>query len=919
MALAGAASAFWTRNFDAENVERPQEEYQAEYERFMATRQEIAECSKEEIAAAGCDPKAHEGWDLQTHPGQDFPECTAIGEQELKASFFVPDKSKPCCKYHGCIVSDCKALKMETRYNESAPCYKDDNATKSVDTCKRRVQKKTCGCKVMECEREACKKDIKCDACDYLSSEVNECNCLTKEVSCKRKEPIENKATCNKDKECPKCSKCNTKEKIFGPQCASKNKEHDKSYCEPKKCPKSQECNTCQKPVETQDSDGCCHRLKCVDLAAPKECVKPDAKGKCADDCHEPVDTKLDPSGACPKTVKCCLAKKCAAVEEIECEGCTVAKIVKDKCGCSKMTCLKDPEVAMCDSNVNYKVTLEIGGATEANAAALPKPGVNAAFINTVAPTAEQVIVKITGACTKEELTVPNAKKKECEVVFKKGSLSSTGGKTVSKACQNVGVIEKVEVVGELTDIVFVKEVKITTPNLEDPKKETTKKVPIEKIVGKINPGHVNWNKVGPWEPKEEVVVKEPFSCKKCEKIEVKTHINCTSKNEGFCEPKACPTVLPCGECDLTTPDSGDCGCAENFCTPLYKEEKECGPGFTKKVIAAAPCKSPNVHCVPNGPCEPVCKEEPKGDLKCSQCDQKVISQIIKIVNVNGEKDVCPCEKEICNPREKCLTKSEAEEVLECDPDCEEAEETDELLEECGCRKWQCVPKNQKTCDRECKGCEVCAEVMSETCGMKMFECVPHECQERKDCQVEKRLNGKPAVDDCNCPKYEDKPCIADHVHTCEEGKNRIVEGVDRCGCKQVTLEKCAQTEEPPCNGTCEHLVTKFDGCCYTWTCEKKPCPKLEKVECPVCHVVETKDDECHCCKQQCKRAPCAPMKACPTGTEPVTMVDNCKCQVLLECAPKRKIVEYCPKDKTCTEEEPTTVTVCKKGKCVED
>jgi len=651
-----------------------------------------------------------------------------------------------------------------------------------------------------------------------------------------------------------------------------------------------------------------------VDLTAPKECVKPDAQGKCENDCHEPVDTKLDPNSACTKTVKCCKEKKCAAVEEIECGQCAEAKIVQDKCGCSKMTCQKNEVVAMCERNVNYKVTLAIGGATAANAAKLP---VDAAFMNGIAPTGEQVTVKITGACTPEELTVPNAKKKECEVVFSKGSLKTNGGKTVAKACQNLGVIEKVEVVGDLDDIVFVKEVKITTQNLEDPKEETTKTAPIEKFLGKNNPSHPNWNKVGPWGSKSTFDF-GVFKCDKCQEVEVKHHINCTSLSYGICTQKACPAKSPCGKCELTTSDTGACNCAEDICTSLIPEEKPCPPGTIKKVIAAAPCKSATYHCEKDKECKDKCGEQPK-DLKCSQCEGKVTSQTIEIANANGEKNVCACEKEICEPREKCLTKSEAEEVLKCDKDCEEAEETDELLEECGCRKWHCVSKNQKTCDKEGKGCEVCKEVMSETCGMKMFQCVPHDCPKQKDCQVIKMLNGKPAIDKCNCVIYEDKPCVADHVRTCEVGKNRISEGIDRCGCKQVTLEECAQKEKPPCNGSCEHLVTKFDGCCYTWTCEKKPCPKLEKVECPVCHQVEVEDDECHCCKQQCKRSRCAPMKACPAGTEPVTMVDTCKCQVLLECAPKRKIVEYCPKDKTCTEEEPTTVKVCKKGKCEEN
>merc|ERR1712168_541606 len=88
------------------------------------------------------------------------------------------------------------------------------------------------------------------------------------------------------------------------------------------------------------------------------------------------------------------------------------------------------------------------------------------------------------------------------------------------------------------------------------------------------------------------------------------------------------------------------------------------------------------------------------------------------------------------------------------------------------------------------------------------------------------------------------------------------------------------------------------DGCCRKWTCEKKPCPKVQKITCPVCHTVTVHDDDCHCCKATCERARCPPVKRCSEGEKPVTTEDQCGCLLVLRCDSEGGHITSCPKDK---------------------
>lgn len=67
-------------------------------------------------------------------------ECLPLGEHKTESVFYVPDGKKPCCKYHGCVVADCKKLKAEFRYDGTKHCTKDNKPKGQEDTCKIRVQ-----------------------------------------------------------------------------------------------------------------------------------------------------------------------------------------------------------------------------------------------------------------------------------------------------------------------------------------------------------------------------------------------------------------------------------------------------------------------------------------------------------------------------------------------------------------------------------------------------------------------------------------------------------------------------------------------------------------------------------------------------------------------------------------------------------
>merc|ERR1712142_751443 len=762
LALVGAASAgLWSRDFNPDLVERPAEEYEAEYQRHLATRQAEEDCSENEIK--NCENSAGAGWTL-VKEGEEPIKCGKIGELETKPQFWYPPKGgKHCCKYHGCVVADCKALGMEDRYNESKAC----------PDCQHRQPKKVCGCNVKECEVKACKKNVKCGDCEVLTSIANKCGCLTKEDSCKAK-PIDPRInTCDKKTKCPKCEKCVKKDKIFGDKCAEKfPKEHNKYKCVKPECPPSQECSPCQKPVKNDE---------------------------CENECEEAVDVPITDTKACKKTVKCCKQKACPKqTTKPACEKCHEHEVKNNKCGCPEVKCVKYPDIAMCDTPVQYTVSVKTGDANTAALSTYSK--LKASDKNSILSTPGAVKIKITGACTPAEKTLPETPKKECVIDFPAGSMK-TQGKVVtrSKTCINIGEIEKVEVTMKSNDIWFVEDVKIEVPaDPKNPKVTNATEVPVNKFLGKDNDnGHQQWNKVGPWKSTEEVVVphSDSITCEsKCEEITKIDNKKCPARSHGKCTPKACPTTPPCSDkCAVSVAKEGDCNCGTHVCETKIPTIDKCPPGYILKEIPGLPCKRVHACVIEEGCPEPGPKKE------CDQCHELVASEkpvVVEIKTRNGVEETICWEKEyVCQSVEKCMTKDEAEKKLQCHKPCEEAVQTDEVME-CGCKKWTCGPRNVEKCSEKCGECETCKLVTSAECETEMYECV-RECNSNPggqgpgDCKIEKLINGKPAIDKCECPIYINKPCINNPVHVCEEGKNTIVEGKDGCLCDVNILVDC--------------------------------------------------------------------------------------------------------------------------------
>lgn len=550
----------------------------------------------------------------------------------------------------------------------------------------------------------------------------------------------------------------------------------------------------------------------------------------------------------------------------------------------------------MCKTPVDYKVSLKTGGADTKAFSAFPK--LTKTDKASIPKTNAEVTVKVTGACTPEQQTVPGTKKKECIVKFAAGKLNDPKKRIVaeiSKKCTNLGHIETVEVEQDTDDLWFVEEVVIETPkDPKNPKEKVTTKVPVNKFVGKLNPQHGNWGKAGPWKPTEEVVVNKPFTCeKKCTEVMVDKHINCPPLNNGTCEPKACPEPKPCGECDVVVVKKDDCNCAGRKCIETFPEDHKCPKGEKLKLIAAAPCQKKHV-CVP---VTPPCKESPKP--KCTQCEESVISQAPVFVDEEGkEGKVTFCDKWACEKRDQCMTKEEAQEKLHCHSPCEEPVESEETMK-CGCKKWECAPRNVDKCSEQCGDCQVCKKVLSLQCERHMFECVK-ECKPEEKCQVPKLLNGENVMDKCECPIFESKPCLNDPVNACEMGKNNIERGKDGCGCDASVLVPCKQTEKPVCNDTCHELKKEVDGCCTSYTCPKKPCPEVKDIKCAKCERVVVHEDECKCCKSTCEPMKCPPIKRCPLGQKPTYVTGECDCAILVSCTPEGGEVKTCPKDKKC-------------------
>merc|ERR1712198_131427 len=846
--LAGVASgsSLWSRELDPDTVERPIEEYREAYRRHLLTRRQEKECSADEIKA--CKADACPGWTLVTKDEKE-PVCEKIGDQDTEAVFYVPDKEKPCCKYHGCVVADCKKLKARFEYDGTQKCTKDNKPEGKDDPCKHRVKKKTCGCQVEECEMKGCSGNVTCSECHILTAKTNECGCLTEKDSCELLKPDPKLSTCVKKTDCKdKCQVCKSEEKIFGDKCANKYKSHDKSYCEKPECEASEECNACQTPVEKDD--GCCRRIVCQDIKEPAKCVKPDAKGKCADDCLDPVDKPLKEGGACKKTVKCCEPKKCVEKEPEVCEGCYTEAVEKDKCGCRHVVCKLDPTLEMCQKKVSYTVKVKTA---DAKSPALPKyTKLSNGDKYSVPVTGAKATIKITGACTPEQINDPNAELKECVVEIPAGKLANKKKRLVSvdKVCENIGIIKKVDVEMDDADIWFVEEVIVEAPkDLSKPDEKSPVPIKVEKFLGKKDPKHGQWKKVGPWEPVAEVVtgLVPGKECPKCEEYTRDQDVNCTSLHAGECHPKACPAAKPCGQCDVTIEYGNDCDCVENNCVKTVPPTESCAEGFVPVQSPAAPKESPchaELCCVPEE--LPTTRAPPP---ECDQCHKLAITSV-NVLAEDGKP--YPLPEEICVERDTCMTEEEAKQKLNCN-NCQEAVESDEETD-CGCKKWVCQAKKAdcKKCEEdECSKCEL---VSSEECKTIIATCVKKTCKDQEACTVPTTINGVQEVDKCGCPKYENKPCRNDHAHVCEPGKNYVASGIDACYCETKTLVPCEAT--PACNKTCFELVGEkvHDGCCTRYTCQKKECPEKPKVECPKCHRVVVHEDECKCCSTTCER-----------------------------------------------------------------
>jgi len=893
--LVGVASgsSLWSRSFDPDAVERPIEEYREAYRRHLLEKRQDKKCTDEDLSKCKAEPAP--GWTLVKEGVKDM-ECAPIGNHETESVFYVPDNDKPCCKYHGCVVANCGKLQAEFRYDATRKCTKDNTPTGKDDPCKIRFKKKTCGCTVEECEIKGCAKNITCGECLTLNNKVDECGCQTEEISCTPKPPTPGKETCDKTTKCKDCHHCALANKIHGSKCAKKYKEHNKAYCEPDSCPASEECNACQTPIMTKNPNGCCKRITCNPLPQPN-CIKP-KKGKC-DSCSELVDKPIASETDCKETIKCCEPKKCIEKEAEKCGACSVHKEEKDECGCKSLVCKLHPALEMCKLKVDYAVTVKTGGKGT--------PALN--FLtetdqDLIPPTSADAKIMIIGACTPEQINDPSAEKKKCKVVIPGSKLKDTAKRsvTVTAHCENIGIIEKVEVELRGPDVWFVEKVTIESPkDPENPEEKVATVVEVNKFLGDKDPKHPNWKKLGGFEPATSVEtgLTKGKQCTKCEKYVKDSHINCTALNEGVCETKKCPKPTACNECDLVYTKKDDCNCAKKICTETYEPEYKCPAHLVTKSVASASCET-NVVCQ-NCSC-PIKKPE-----ICTQCEELAIVTTV-IEDENGKP--CYCDSKKCKPREdKCMTKEEAQKKLQCNERCQEPKLTEELLD-CGCKKWVCGDVIDQ-CPEDCGECGECVKVFNEECERPMFEC-QKRCKPKGPCMIEDMFNGQQRVDKCECPIHKNKPCDNDPVHVCEPGKFTVVAGEDACGCSTSIKKPCPQQKPPPCNGTCQELIEESDGCCRKWTCQKKPCPKVEKITCPNCERVVVHEDECKCCKSTCEKAPCPPVRRCKNGEKQVFVIGPCDCPIMIRCDPEGGEVKICPKEKKCIRPK-TPVELCTK------
>jgi len=877
--LVGTASgsSLFSRDFNPDLVERPIEEYREHYKRHLSERQND-ECTADQISA--CDEDACPGWTLVNGDEEDRV-CGLVDGHKTESAFYVPDKKQPCCKYHGCVVADCKQLTSEFRYDSTKKCTADNTPEGKEDQCKHRVEKKVCGCLVTECEEKGCSMPPKCEECHDFVPEFDQCGCVKKD-SCVLKRPDPAQATCDSETTCNECFTCK-KEKIFGQECAKKYPLLDKSYCERKRCPEQPQCGPCQ-TIPSANEDKCgCPQITCQDASGPANCKKPDANGKCENDCEQPVEKPLKEGGACNQTVTCCEEKKCAKKESVECDACHKKEVVTDECDCDEPVCKLDERLEMCKAKIEYSVLVKVRSA----------------------PTAAGLMVKITGACTPEQQHDPSAPLKECHIKIPAESFNQRTA-DVDQTCENIGLVKAVEVENNHATSVFVEDVVVEYEELDPKEGEKTKTVTVK----------VNKN-VEPYE-KVEVDTDEiiGLQCGKCHDLVMDEGVECSSLKEGKCLPKGCPEEPYCeNECDLEIFYEGECGCSKRQCVKTIKREEECPPDYKSVLCPAAPCgevEDLTYCCVPVDVCE--AKPEPKCDDQC----QKPVNVSVNENDSDGKPWPCPVGKCENRDEKECMTKEKAEEHLKCGK-CFEAVETENKTS-CGCREWVCAPKEhlQQDCSK-CGPCQECQTVHDEECNAMIEKCMPKKCKEQPRCEVAKMFNGVPEVDQCDCPIYEEKICNNDHAETCQPGHAKIVKGKDGCGCDSRILVSC--DAKPECNSTCKELVTKADGpCCNKYTCQRKTCPADEVKECKRCYHLVTEKDACGCPISRCERRECAAAYRCPNNTEPVHKMDSCGCPVTIHCkgcgpcgceSPWRT---HCPKpleicEEECEREDTTTTT----------
>jgi len=900
LVLVGIASgsSLWSHSFDPDAVERPIEEYREAYRRHLLEKRQDKKCTDEDWSNCTADPAP--GWTLvKGKKGIEDIKCAPIGNHETESVFYVPNNDKPCCKYHGCVVANCKKLQAEFRYDATKKCTKNNTPTGKDDPCKIRIKKKTCGCTVEECEIKGCAKNVTCGECLTLNNKVDECGCQTKKISCTPKPPTPGRETCDKSIKCKDCHHCALTKKIYGLQCAKKYEEHDKSYCEPDPCPPSEECSACQTAVMIKNANGCCKRITCKPLPEPT-CVKP-KKGKC-DSCSELVDKPIAPHTDCKKTIKCCIPKKCVEKAAEDCDSCSVQKVENDECGCRSLVCKLDPALEMCKLKVDYAVTVKTGGrGTPALKFLTPSDQ------DLIPITPADAKITIIGACTPEQINDPSAENKKCNVVIPGSKLNDRAKRsvTVIAHCENIGIIKKIEVELRGPDVWFVEKVTIKSPkDPENPEEKVATVVEVNKFLGDENPNHKNWEKLKGFKPTTSVEtgLAKGKQCGECKKYVKSSHINCTALNEGECETKECPQPDTCDECDLVYTKKDDCNCAKKICTGTYPDRHKCLPHLSTKSVASAPCETKKKLCQ-NCTCPPETPET------CTQCEELAIVTTV-IVGENGKP--CYCDSKKCKKRNSCMTKEEAQKKLQCKERCQEPYLTGEGLP-CGCKKWVCGDVKDE-CPTNCGECGECVKVFNQECERPMRKC-ENRCKPKGPCMVADMVNGQQRIDKCDCPIFKNKPCNNDPVHVCEPGKFTVVTGEDACGCSTSIKKPCRQQKPPPCNGTCLELKEESDGCCRKWTCQKKTCPEVEKITCPNCERVVVHDDECKCCKSTCESIPCPPTRRCENGEKPVLTIGPCGCFIVIRCDPVGG--EICPQGRKC-EVPKTNVELCEPSMCVQ-